>query len=52
MDEPEASPEHACPWCPSYAGALKRVLQHMESAHHRRWCDLALIDTNQTKVTL
>jgi hypothetical protein len=22
--------------------ALKQVFIHMESAHHRRWCDLAL----------
>jgi hypothetical protein len=37
---PERSPP-ACPWCP-YAGTLKQVLMHLKSAHHRRWCDLAL----------
>ena len=30
-----------CPWCP-YAGSLKQVRLHMETAHEWRWCDLAL----------
>jgi hypothetical protein len=30
--------EPACPWC-DYTGTLKQVVMHMESAHHRRWCD-------------
>jgi hypothetical protein len=34
--------ESACPWCGAYMGSLKQVLMYMESAHHRRWCDLAL----------
>jgi hypothetical protein len=42
MDQPKASPEQACPWCTTYTGTLKQVLMHMESAHHRRWCDLVL----------
>jgi hypothetical protein len=33
--------EPACPWC-DYTGTLKQVVMHMESAHHRRWCDLVL----------
>jgi hypothetical protein len=41
MDQPKTSPEQTCPWCP-YTGTLKQVLMHMESSHHRRWCDLAL----------
>jgi hypothetical protein len=42
--EHEESPEpheHTCLWCP-WSGSLKQVMRHMESAHHRRWCDLAL----------
>jgi hypothetical protein len=40
--EPSAEPpQPTCPWCP-YTGILTQVLMHMESAHHRRWCDLAL----------
>jgi hypothetical protein len=35
---PQAS---TCPWC-DYTDSLKKVLMHMESAHHRRWCDLVL----------
>jgi hypothetical protein len=31
-----------CPWCPYTDVLLKKVLQHMESAHQARWCDLAL----------
>jgi hypothetical protein len=43
MPHPTAEPpESTCPWCQAYTGTLKQVLQHMESAHHRRWCDLAL----------
>jgi hypothetical protein len=37
--EPE---EPTFPWCSAYTGTLKLVLMHMESAHHRRWCDLVL----------
>jgi hypothetical protein len=33
--------EPTCLWCP-YTGTLKQVVRYMESAHHRRWCDLAL----------
>jgi hypothetical protein len=33
--------EPTCPWC-VYTGSLKQVMRHMESAHHRRWCDLVL----------
>jgi hypothetical protein len=33
--------EHTCLWCP-YTGSMKQVMRHTESAHHRRWCDLAL----------
>jgi hypothetical protein len=40
-EQPSEPSPPACPWCP-YAGTLKQVLMHMESAHHRRWCDLAL----------
>jgi len=42
MDEPKASPACACPWCPYTDAILKKVLNHMESTHHPRWCDLAL----------
>jgi hypothetical protein len=44
------SPEHGtspepheptCLWCP-YTWSLKHVMRHMESQHHRQWCDLAL----------
>jgi hypothetical protein len=35
-------PEIPCPWCPYTDVLRKKVIQHMESAHHRRWCDLAL----------
>jgi hypothetical protein len=31
-----------CPWCAFTDVLLKEVLNHMESAHHQRWCDLAL----------
>jgi hypothetical protein len=40
--EPRQQPAHQCPWCPYTDVLLKKVLNHMESAHHRRWCDLAL----------
>jgi hypothetical protein len=33
--------EHTCLWCP-HSASLMQVMLHMESAHHRRWCDLAL----------
>jgi hypothetical protein len=42
MDQTKASPEYACPWCTYTDALLKKVLNHMESAHHGRWCDLAL----------
>jgi hypothetical protein len=35
-------PAIACPWCDYTDVLLKKVLVHMESAHHLRWCDLAL----------
>jgi hypothetical protein len=42
VHEPSAEPpQPTCPWCP-YTGILTQVLMHMESAQHRRWCDLAL----------
>jgi hypothetical protein len=37
-----APPDIACPWCTYTDVLLKKVLNHMESAHYRRWCDLAL----------
>jgi hypothetical protein len=40
--QPKASPAYTCLWCPYTDALLKEVIQHMESAHHRRWCDLAL----------
>jgi hypothetical protein len=42
MPMTEATPTYACPWCPHTDMHLKKVLTHMESAHHQRWCDLAL----------
>jgi hypothetical protein len=46
MANPERSPinppEIQCPWCPYTDTLVKKVIQHMESAHYRRWCDLAL----------
>jgi hypothetical protein len=43
MAEPNTKPPPAtCPWCPETRPTLKPILQHMESAYHRRWCDLAL----------
>jgi hypothetical protein len=41
MDQPKAAPGYACPWCTYSDGLLKKVLTHMESVHHQRWCDLA-----------
>jgi hypothetical protein len=41
-DQSPERQEPTCPWCGAYTGNLKQVLMHMESAHHRRWCDLAL----------
>ena len=45
-DEPAAASapprEHTCPWCAYTDVVLKKVLHHMESTHHQRWCDLAL----------
>jgi hypothetical protein len=41
VSEEKVSDEPTCLWCP-YTGTLKQVLLHMESAHHRQWCDLAL----------
>jgi hypothetical protein len=40
--QPKTSPAYTCPWCPYTDALLKKIIQHMESAHHRRWCDLAL----------
>jgi hypothetical protein len=40
--EPPEPREIPCPWCDETCPALKQVLMHMESAHPRRWCDLAL----------
>ena len=39
---PAAPRVHACPWCAYTDVVLKKVMRHMESAHHQRWCDLAL----------
>jgi hypothetical protein len=52
MDDSKASLAPQCPWCPETRPTLKQLLMHMEAAHHRRWCDLALTDTNQTSVVL
>jgi len=42
-DQPRSEPqEPTCPWCPETRPTLTQVLMHMESAHYRRWCDLAL----------
>ena len=40
-DTPNPQPPQ-CPWCPYTDVLLKKVLNHMESAHPHRWCDLAL----------
>ena len=40
--EPSERLEIPCPWCHETHPALKQLLMHMESAHHRSWCDLAL----------
>jgi hypothetical protein len=42
VDADKGAPAHQCPWCAETRPTLKQVLMHMESAHHRRWCDLAL----------
>ena len=41
VHEQPPPPAHTCPWCP-YTGTLKQVRTHMESVHHRQWCDLVL----------
>jgi predicted DsbA family dithiol-disulfide isomerase len=52
MNQPKASPAYACPWCPYTEAVLKKVLNHMESAHHHCWCDLALsVDRTTTEHT-
>ena len=40
--QPPDLPQLPCPWCAFTDGLLKKVLNHMESAHQWRWCDLAL----------
>jgi hypothetical protein len=42
MPEEQAPHDPRCPWCGFTDGLLKKVLNHMESAHFQRWCDLAL----------
>jgi hypothetical protein len=42
MDEPQPTPPYGCPWCPYTDTRLTQVMTHMESAHHDRWCALAL----------
>jgi hypothetical protein len=34
--------EPTCPWCTFTNVLVKKVLNHMESAHYQHWCDLAL----------
>jgi hypothetical protein len=41
-DQSPEPQESTCPWCDYTDALLKKVLMHMESAHYRRWCDLAL----------
>ena len=41
--EPTTLPAIPCPWCAYTADILKQVLMHMESVHHHRWSDLALL---------
>ena len=39
MDKDQTSPEPqppTCPWCPYTDTLLKKVLTHMESAHHEQ----------------
>ena len=40
--KPDTPPVKHCPWCAYTADVLKKVLHHMGSAHHQRWCDRAL----------
>jgi hypothetical protein len=42
IPEDEAPHTPTCPWCAFTDVLLKKVLNHMESAHALRWCDLAL----------
>jgi hypothetical protein len=42
MDQPKDAPASVCPWCPYTDALMKKVMNHLESAHHRRWCALAL----------
>jgi hypothetical protein len=42
-EQPSLEPQPpTCPWCAYTDVLLKKVLNHMESAHQWRWCDLAL----------
>jgi hypothetical protein len=41
LDEPPPTPPYACPWCPYTDVRLKKMMNHLESAHHDRWCALA-----------
>jgi hypothetical protein len=40
--EPTSLPAIACPWCAFTDVLLKKVLNHMESAHRQRYLELAL----------
>jgi hypothetical protein len=40
--EPDPPPMHVCPWCDYTDVMLKKVLNHMESAHRQRCLELAL----------
>jgi hypothetical protein len=42
MSEEKAPQDLRCPWCAFTDVLFKKVLNHMESAHPQRWCDLAL----------
>jgi hypothetical protein len=42
MPEENAPLDPTCPWCAFTDVVLKKVLNHMESAHYQHWCDLAL----------
>jgi hypothetical protein len=42
MEQPKDAPAYGCPWCPYTDALMKKVLTHMESAHHDHWCALAL----------
>jgi hypothetical protein len=39
---PDTARAQRCPWCAYTTNVRMKVLMHMESAHHHRWCDLAL----------